>query len=117
MSKSRAVFWGILALPLLYAMSCSGRVSNRSVSMADAGSAGMAVDAPPVHDSGLRNTDCSKLTVGQCAAGNDCQVLEAQLQSPRCASDFEAVGCAAGETIAALQRQGPLIRKAANGCF
>jgi hypothetical protein len=93
MSKRWAIFWGMLALPSLCAVSCSGRVADPSVSSDDAGSTGSA-DAAPEHDSGLENSDCSKLTVGHCAAGNDCQVLEAQLQAPRCASDFEAVGCA-----------------------
>jgi hypothetical protein len=65
--------------------------------MEEAGSAGMT-DAPPEHDSGLKNTDCSKLTVEQCAAGNECQVLEGQVQSPKCSSEFEAVGCASAET-------------------
>jgi hypothetical protein len=47
----------------------------------------------PERDSGLKNTDCAKLSVGQCAAGNECEVLEAQLQAPKCANEFEAVGC------------------------
>jgi hypothetical protein len=97
MSKSRPIFWAVFALPWLCAVNCSGHVSDRSLSMADAGSAGMT-DAAAERDSGLKNTDCSKLTVGQCAAGNECQVLEAQLQAPRCASDFEAVGCASTDT-------------------
>jgi hypothetical protein len=93
MSKNWAIFWGLLALPLVCAVSCTGSISGHSVSIEDAGSAGMA-DAAPEYDSRLKNTDCSKLTFEQCAAGNECQVLEAQLQSPKCASEFEAVGCA-----------------------
>jgi hypothetical protein len=97
MSKNRAIFWGLLALPLVCAVSCKGRISDRSLSADDAGSPSTA-DAAPEYDSGLKSIDCSKLTVGQCAAGNECQVLEAQLQMPKCASEFEAVGCASTET-------------------
>ena len=94
MSRNWAVFCGLLGVPLFCAMSCSGRVSGGGAVLEDAGSAGMT-DGPPrsERDSGLQNTDCAKLSVAQCAAGRDCQVLEAQLQSPRCASELEAVGC------------------------
>ena len=86
---------GLLALPPLWA-ACSGQVSSGGpvVGDGDAGSAG-AAGAPnaPEYDSGLKNTDCSLLTVEQCAAGKDCQVIEAQLRSPTCQSGLEAVGC------------------------
>ncbi|HEX3855581.1 MAG TPA: hypothetical protein VHW01_31680 [Polyangiaceae bacterium] len=94
MSKIWAIFWGLLALPSFCAVSCSGRVSGGSPLAEDSGSAGMPdIRTPPEHDSGLQNTDCAKLSVAQCAAGRECQVLEAQLQSPRCATELEAVGC------------------------
>jgi hypothetical protein len=94
MSKNWALFWALFGVLLFCAVSCSGRVSGRSPPAEDAGSAGMRdLPTPPEHDSGLQNTDCAKLSVAQCAAGRDCQVLEAQLQSPRCASELEAVGC------------------------
>jgi len=99
MSKNRALFWFFLALPVLCAVSCTGTISDPSLRQEDAGmTAGMTADAASEPDSGLKNSDCSKLTVEQCAAGRACQVLEAQLQSPRCASEFEAVGCASTET-------------------
>jgi hypothetical protein len=98
MSKNWAFFCGLLGLPLFCATSCSGRIAGGSAVVEDAGSAGMDGTLPPEHDSGLKNTDCSKLTVSQCAAGTECQVLEAQLQAPKCASELEAVGCASTET-------------------
>lgn len=97
MSKSWAAFWVLVTLPLVCGVSCSGRVSGSGPILEDAGSAGMP-EVTPEHDSGLKNTECAKLTVGQCAAGKECQVLEAQLQAPRCASEFEAVDCASALT-------------------
>ena len=82
---------GLLALPTLWA-ACSGQVTSGGPGFGDAGSAGTAPSAPE-YDSGLKNTDCPLLTVGQCAAGTDCQVLEAQLRSPICSQGLEAVGC------------------------
>ena len=86
---------GLLALPPLWA-ACSGQVTSGGPELGDAGSAGAAgAPSKPEYDSGLKDTDCSLLTVGQCAAGPDCQVLDAQLRSPTCSHGLEAVGCSA----------------------
>ncbi len=85
-----ALLLGLLALSSLWA-ACSGQVTQGGPMPGGAGSAGAA--GAPEFDSGLKHTDCSMLTVEQCAAGEDCEVLEAQLRSPQCENEFEAVGC------------------------
>ncbi len=84
---------GCLALPTLWA-ACAGTVSNGGPLHGAAGSAGAAGEtSAPEFDSGLKDKDCTLLTVGQCAAGKNCGVIEAQLRSPTCENELEAVGC------------------------
>ena len=83
----------VLALPPLWA-ACSATITSGGPFTSDAGSAGTSEgNAAPELDSGLKGTDCTLLSVSQCAAGKDCTVLEAQPRAPKCQNDFEAVGC------------------------